>query len=157
MYGQPPFGCPCERSSKRTVVSSQGLFSTRFAALLGGAFGVMALSLAVVGLYGVVSFMVGRKTQEIGIRIALGAQQGSILRMVLANGISLALVGLLIGVVAAVLATPLMNGMLLDVNPRDPAIFLAIACALLAATVAASWIPARRATRVDPMTALRSE
>jgi putative ABC transport system permease protein len=141
----------------RTVVSSQGLFSTRFAAMLGGAFGVLALSLAVVGLYGVVSFMVGRRTQEIGVRIALGAQQGSILSMVLANGISLALVGLLIGVVAAVLATPLMNGMLLDVNPRDPAIFLAIACALLAATLGASWIPARRATRVDPMTALRSE
>ena len=75
---------------------------------------MLALSLAVVGLYGVVSFMVGRRTQEIGIRIALGAQQGSILRMVLANGISLALVGLLIGVVAAVLATPLMNGMLLE-------------------------------------------
>jgi predicted permease len=152
-----PQVAPLSVVTMRTVVSSQGLFSTRFAAILGGAFGVLALSLAVVGLYGVVSFMVGRRTQEIGVRIALGAQQGSILRMVLANGISLAFIGLLIGVAAAILATPLMNGMLLDVNPRDPGIFLAIACALLAATVGASWIPARRATRVDPMTALRSE
>ncbi|HEX6823484.1 MAG TPA: ABC transporter permease [Candidatus Sulfotelmatobacter sp.] len=152
-----PEVAPLSVVTMRTVVSSQGLFSTRFAALLGSAFGVLALSLAIVGLYGVVSFMVGRRTQEIGVRIALGAQQGSILRMVLANGIYLALVGLVIGVAAAILATPLMNGMLLDVNPRDPAIFLAIATALLAATLAASWIPARRATRVDPMTALRSE
>jgi putative ABC transport system permease protein len=140
-----------------TVISSQGLFFTRVAAFLGGAFGVLALSLAVVGLYGVVSFMVGRRTQEIGVRIALGAQRGRILRMVLANGISLVLLGLLIGGAAALVATPLMGGMLLNVNPRDPAIFLAIAFALIAATLGASWIPARRATRVDPMQALRSE
>jgi ABC-type antimicrobial peptide transport system permease subunit len=101
--------------------------------------------------------MVGRRTQEIGVRIALGAQRGQILRMVLGNGISLALVGLLVGTVGAFFATPLMGGVLMDVNPRDPVVFLTIAVALIAATLGASWIPARRATRVDPMVALRYE
>jgi len=141
----------------RSAVSSQGLFLPRLAAILGGAFGLVALSLAVVGLYGVVSFMVGRRTQEIGVRIALGAQKGRILGMVLLNGFSLALIGLVLGALGAFAVTPLMGGVLLDVNPRDPAIFLAIALALIAATLAASWIPARRATQIDPMEALRYE
>jgi len=141
----------------RTVVSSQGLFQSRVAAVLAGAFGVLALSLAVVGLYGIVAFMVGRRTQEIGVRMALGAQRSKILRMVLANGISLALVGLLLGGVVAYLTAPLMSGLLIDVSPRDPQVFVLIALALIAATLGASWIPARRATRVNPMDALRSE
>jgi putative ABC transport system permease protein len=139
------------------IVSSQGLFQQRISAILGGAFGVVALLLAVVGLYGVVSFLVGRRTQEIGVRIALGAQRGRILRMVLANGISLAAVGLAIGAAAAYALAPQMGGLLLNVNPRDPQIFLGIAAALMAATLGASWIPALRATRVDPMEALRYE
>ncbi len=141
----------------RKVISGSGLFMPRIAAILGGAFGLVALSLAVVGLYGVVTFMVGRRTQEIGVRIALGAQPWQILRMVLANGISLAVAGLLLGGIGAFFATPLMGGMLMDVNPRDPEIFLVIVVALMAATLGASWIPARRATRVDPMVALRYE
>ena len=141
----------------RTVVSSSGLFLPRIAAILGGSFGVVALALAVVGLYGVVAFMVGRRTQEIGVRIALGAQRGQILRMVLSNGISLAVVGLLLGAMGAFFSTPLMGGVLMNVNPRDPVVFLTIAAALIAATLGASWIPARRATRVDPMVALRYE
>ena len=139
------------------LVTSQGLFQQRISAILGGAFGVVALLLAVVGLYGVVSFLVGRRTQEIGVRIALGAQRGKILRMVLANGISLAFIGLAIGAAAAFVLTPQMGGLLLDVNPRDPQIFFGIAAALIAATLGASWIPALRATRVDPMEALRYE
>jgi len=141
----------------RTVVSSQGLFLARVSAVLVGAFGVVALLLAVVGLYGVVSFMVGRRTQEIGVRMALGAQQTRILRMVLANGILLAMVGLLLGGAVAYLAAPLISGLLVDVSPHDPAVFALIALALIAATLGASWIPARRATRVNPMDALRSE
>ncbi|HEY1462175.1 MAG TPA: ABC transporter permease [Terriglobales bacterium] len=139
------------------LVSSQGLFQQRVSAILGGAFGVVALLLAVVGLYGVVSFLVARRTQEIGLRIALGAQRGKILRMVLRNGISLAFVGLVIGGGAAFLLTPQMGGLLLDVNPRDPQVFVGIAAALIVATLGASWIPALRATRVDPMEALRYE
>jgi len=104
-----------------------------------------------------VAFMVGRRTQEIGVRIALGAQRGQILRMVLANGISLAVIGLLFGAAGAFFATPLMGSVLMNVNPRDPLVFLSIAVALIAATLGASWIPARRATRVDPLVALRYE
>jgi len=140
-----------------TAVSSQGLFLPRISAILGGAFGLVALSLAVVGLYGVVSFLVGRRTQEIGVRIALGAQRGRILRMILKNGITLAVTGLLVGAAGAFLLTPLMGSLLLGVDPRDPEVFIGIAAALIAATLGASWIPARRATRVDPMVALRYE
>jgi predicted permease len=137
--------------------SSNGLFLFRMVAMLGGAFGLIALSLAIVGLYGVVSFVVGRRTQEIGIRMALGAQRSNVLRMILANGISLAITGVVIGMVGALFAAPLMRGLLNGVNPRDPLTFVAIALILLAATSVASWIPARRATRVDPNVALRCE
>ena len=137
--------------------SSNGLFLFRIVAMLGGAFGLIALSLAIVGLYGVVSFVVGRRTQEIGIRMALGAQRSNVLRMILANGISLAITGVVIGMVGALAAAPLMRGLLNGVNPRDPLTFVAIALILLTATSVASWIPARRATRVDPNVALRCE
>lgn len=89
--------------------------------------------------------------------MALGAQRGRILRMVLANGMSLVVAGLVVGGAIAFLAAPLLTGLLLDINPRDPAIFLSIAAVLIAATLGASWIPARRAARVNPMDALRSE
>jgi ABC-type antimicrobial peptide transport system permease subunit len=140
-----------------SAVSSQGLFMPRVSAILGGAFGLVALLLAVIGLYGVVSFLVGRRTQEIGVRIALGAQRSSILRMILANGILLAATGLLIGAAGAFVLTPLMGNLLIGVSPRDPAVFLAIALVLLTATLGASWIPARRATEIDPIEALRCE
>lgn len=152
-----PEVAPYSVVTMRTVVSSQGLFGPRVDAVLVGAFGIVALSLAIVGIYGVVSFMVGRRTQEIGVRMALGAQRGTILRMVLANGMSLVVAGLVVGGVIAFLAAPLLSGLLIDINPRDPAIFLAIAAVLIAATLGASWIPARRATHVNPMDALRSE
>jgi len=103
----------------------------------------------------VVAFMVGRRIQEIGVRIALGSGRGAILRMVLANGISLAVVGLAIGTVGAFLLTPLMGDVLVGVNPRDPVVFVGIVITLVTATLAASWVPAWRATQVDPMEALR--
>jgi predicted permease len=137
--------------------SSNGLFPFRIVAMLGGAFGLIALSLAIVGLYGVVSFVVGRRTQEIGIRMALGAQRSNVLRMILANGISLATVGVVIGMVVALAAAPLLSNLLNGVSPRDPLTFVAIALILLTATFVASWIPAHRATRVDPNVALRCE
>ncbi|HYM75220.1 MAG TPA: ABC transporter permease [Candidatus Dormibacteraeota bacterium] len=137
--------------------STNGLFRFRIFATLGGAFGLIALSLAIVGLYGVVSFVVGRRTQEIGIRMAMGAQRSHVLRMILVNGISLAAVGVVIGMVVALAAAPLIRSMLNGVSPRDPLTFAAIAVILLTATFVASWIPARRATRVDPNVALRCE
>ncbi len=152
-----PDVAPLAVQSFASVVSSQGLFIPRISAILGGAFGVVALSLAVIGLYGVVSFLVGRRTQEIGVRIALGAQKRAILQMILSNGIVLAAAGLIIGTVGAFLLTPLMGSLLIGVSPRDPVVFTAIAVTLVAATLGASWIPAQRATRVDPIEALRYE
>jgi predicted permease len=139
------------------VISDQGLFLPRITAVLGGTFGLIALLLAVIGLYGVVSFMVARRTQEIGIRMTLGAHRAAILRMVLVNGVRLAGVGLLVGLVGAIAATPLLRSLLVGVSPWDPTTFVAICLILFSATLAASWIPASRATRVDPLIALRHE
>jgi putative ABC transport system permease protein len=139
------------------LISRQGLFLPRIVTMLGGAFGFIAMSLAAIGLYGLVSFMVARRTQEIGIRMTLGAQRGEVLRMVLANGLFLAVVALVVGVGVALLATPLMRATLVGVSPWDPATFVAVCVVLLTATAVASWIPASRATHVDPMVALRHE
>jgi macrolide transport system ATP-binding/permease protein len=139
------------------LVSQQGLFLPRIVAVLGGAFGFVAMSLATVGLYGVVSFMVGRRTQEIGIRMTLGAQRIQVLRMVLANGLILAGSGLLVGLAIALVAAPAVRSMLVGVSPYDPTTFVAISAVLLAATAVASFLPAARATRVDPILALRHE
>ena len=137
--------------------STNGLFVFRIVAMLGGAFGLIALSLAIVGLYGVVSFVVGRRTQEIGIRMALGAQRSDVLRIILTNGISLAMAGVVIGTVVALAAAPLMRSLLNGVSPRDPLTFVATSLILLTATFVASWIPAHRASRLDPNMALRCE
>ncbi|HET9407102.1 MAG TPA: ABC transporter permease [Candidatus Sulfotelmatobacter sp.] len=137
--------------------SSDGLFAFRIFAMLGGAFGLIALSLTIVGLYGVVSFVVGRRTQEIGIRMALGAQRGSVLRMVLANGISLSMAGIVIGMIVALAVAPLMRSLLNGVSPRDPLTYVCIGLILLTATFVASWIPAYRAARLDPNVTLRCE
>ena len=140
-----------------SVISEHGLFLPRIVAILGGVFGAVALSLAVIGLYGVVSFMVGRRTQEIGIRMTLGAQRSAVLRMVLANGLTVAAVGLAVGLTVSLGATPLLRSLLMGVSPWDPTTFVAICAALCVATVVASWVPASRATRVDPVVALRHE
>jgi len=139
------------------LISQQGLFFPRIVAVLGAAFGFVAMSLATVGLYGVVSFMVGRRTQEIGIRMTLGAQRGDVLRMVLANGLILAASGLVVGLAISLIAAPAVRSMLVGVSPYDPATFIAISAVLLAATAIASFLPAARATRVDPILALRHE
>jgi predicted permease len=137
--------------------SSNGLFTFRIFAILSGAFGVIALSLAVVGLYGVVSFVVSCRTQEIGVRMALGAQRSNVLQMILLNGVSLAGIGLVIGTVVALAVAPLMGSLLSGVSPRDPLTFAAIFLILLTAASVASWIPAHYATRVDPNAALRCD
>jgi macrolide transport system ATP-binding/permease protein len=139
------------------AISERGLFMPRILAICGGAFGAIALVLAVIGLYGVASFMVGRRTQEIGIRMALGAQKNAVLRMVLANGVSLAIGGLVAGLAGGLVLAPLVRGMLMGISPRDPWSFAGVAVLLLGTTVAASWIPAHRAARLDPMVALRYE
>jgi putative ABC transport system permease protein len=122
-----------------------------------GAFGVIALFLAVIGVYGVMAFNVGQRTQEVGIRMALGAQRGDIGRLVLRQGLLLAGVGLGIGLVLALGLTSALGAFLHGVSAFDPSIFGGVTLALCAVALGATWVPARRATKVDPLVALRYE
>jgi putative ABC transport system permease protein len=128
-----------------------------FLTLLMALFALVALILVATGLYGVISYSVARETHEIGIRMALGATRGNILSMVLGKVGAIALLGVGIGSAGAAGLTRLLTGMLFGVKPTDPATFVSVALSLLAVALLACYIPARRATRVDPMEALRYE
>ena len=129
----------------------------KFNALLLSLFAGLALLLTAIGLYGVMAYSVVQRAQEIGIRIALGARTGDVLKMVLRQGLKLTALGLLIGLAAAYALTRYMQSLLFGVRAADPLTFAAIALLLIAAALLACWIPARRATKVDPMVALRCE
>jgi len=122
-----------------------------------GVFAVVALLLSVTGIYGVMSYAVTQRTQEIGIRMALGASASSVLRMVLRQGMTLVLIGLALGIVVALLLTRLMTTLLFAVEPTDPLTFLAVSAVLALVAAVACFMPARRATLIDPLRALRSE
>jgi ABC-type antimicrobial peptide transport system permease subunit len=126
----------------------------RMAAMLLAIFGGLALVLSAVGLYGVISFSVGQRTQEIGVRMALGADYVTVLRSILAQGARLTAVGLAIGIVVAIVATPLLDSLLVNVSPSDPLTFAATSGILLLVALVATWIPARRAAALDPVKAL---
>ncbi|MDQ2767375.1 MAG: ABC transporter permease [Gemmatimonadota bacterium] len=127
----------------------------RFSTIILALFGVVALALATMGTYGVISFGVAQRTREIGIRVALGAQHGSLLRMIVRQGLVLAVVGGVIGLTAALAATRILRSLLFEVVPSDPFTFAAILALLGVAVLAASWIPARRAATIHPSEALR--
>jgi len=142
-----------------TIAQEMGgwLADRRFLLLLVGLFAVAALVLAAVGIYGVVAFSVTRRTQEIGIRMSLGAQRGNILRLVVGEGARMAAFGVVIGIAASLGVTRLMSSLLFGISPTDPLTFIVVAALLSAVALLASYIPARRALRVDPMVALRYE
>ena len=129
----------------------------RFQTFLLSCFAVIALALAAIGLYGLLSYMVVQRTFEIGLRIALGAQRGDALRMIVLRGLTLALAGLVLGMAASAVLTRLISGMLFGVRPTDPMTWAATAALLLAVSVAASCVPAFRASRLDPMKTLREQ
>jgi predicted permease len=138
-------------------VISSTLAPRRFSMILLGVFAGLALVLSSVGIYGVISYLVGQRTREIGIRVALGARRTDVLRLVLGHGVKMVLIGVAIGLLASLGLTRLMADMLYGVSPVDPLTFLGVALILTFVALAACYIPARRAMRVDPMVALRYE
>jgi ABC-type antimicrobial peptide transport system permease subunit len=129
----------------------------RFAMIMLGAFAAFAMILAAIGIYGVMSFLVTQGTSDIAIRMALGAQRGTILSLVMQQGMGLALIGIAAGVVGALSLTRVMNGLLFGVSATDPVTFAGVAALLTLVMLAACYFPARRAMGVDPMVALRYE
>jgi predicted permease len=140
-----------------TEVLGNSLYAARMGAVLVGVFGLLALLLAVVGLYGVMSFVVARRTREIGLRMALGARGADVVCLLLREGMTLVLLGCAIGLASAWLLARLLSGFLYDLSATDPLTFGSVALLLMLVALLACWIPARRATKVDPMIALRCE
>ncbi len=138
-------------------IVAESLADRRFSMILLGVFAALALLLSSIGIYGVISYVVGQRTHEIGIRMALGAQRSHVLRLMLGEGMKMALVGVAIGMAAALGLTQLMASMLFGVSAADPITFGGVALVLTGVALAASYVPARRAMRVDPMVALRYE
>jgi predicted permease len=133
------------------------LFATRVAAIILGSFGLMALMLAAIGIYGVMSYVVAGRIREIGVRMALGAQRRDVLRLIISQGMMLAFMGLVAGVLLAFLASRMLTSLLYGVSSSDPMTYTGVALLLAVVALLACYIPARRATRVDPMVALRYE
>jgi putative ABC transport system permease protein len=136
---------------------SPAVFLRRYPSYLIGSFAALAVILAMIGLYGLISFTVLQRTREIGIRVALGAQPRDVLGIVLRQGIGATLVGIAVGIVAGIALTRTMASLLFGVKPTDAPTFVSVAVALLLVAIVASYIPARRAMRTDPLAALRHE
>jgi putative ABC transport system permease protein len=142
--------------SMPAVIESQRQGNPFFVHILG-TFAVMALLLAAIGIYGVMSYAFSQRTHEVGIRMALGAQRLDILRMALVEGMRIVVIGLVVGLAGAAVMTRLFQSMLFNVAPSDPVTFLSASAALAGVAFLACYIPAQRATRVDPLVALLEE
>jgi predicted permease len=148
-------GLPVFNVSSMNDILDRSLASRRFSADLVGGFAGLAVLLASIGIYGLLAYMVGQRSREIGIRMALGARRDDILRMFLRKGVALAGVGIVAGVVLSASTASMMASLLYGVRPHDPAVFLVVPLLLLAVAALASYLPARRATKVNPIVALR--
>ncbi len=148
---------PVSRIETMAALLGNSLARQRFAATLLGAFGMLALLLAAVGIYAVMAYVVTERTHELGVRMAIGAKPGDVLRLVLSGGMRLALAGLLAGLAASLAASRLLASQLFGVTPADPVTFVGVAALLGTTAVLACAVPARRAARVDPIVALRYE
>jgi len=133
------------------------LFPARVAATVLGVFGFVALMLAAIGIYGVTSYSVAQRTREIGIRMALGAQLGDVLKLILTHGVRLTVLGVFLGLIGAYLLTRAITSVLYGVSATDPLTFVFVSLLLIAVALVACYLPARRATKVDPLEALRYE
>jgi putative ABC transport system permease protein len=133
------------------------LAQQRFNMLLLGIFALLALMLATIGIYGLTAYAIGQRTHEIGIRMALGAQRRDVLRLIVGEGATLVISGIVIGLLGGLALTRLMRSMLFEVKPADPATYVAVAFLLALVALLACYVPARRAARVEPMAALRQE
>jgi predicted permease len=145
------------RAETMTMTLDTASSAPRFRTFLFGAFAVVALLLAVAGVYGVMAYMVSQRVSEIGLRVALGASPGSVLRLVMTHGARLTLLGLALGVGLALVASRFLSGFLFGVQPHDPLVLVTVVVIVAVAATLASYIPSRRALRVDPMVALRTE
>jgi putative ABC transport system permease protein len=138
-------------------IVSDSLADRRFSMVLLGLFAALALLLASIGIYGVISYLVGQQIHEIGTRMALGAQRRDVLRLVLGRGIVLGVIGVALGAVLAFILTRQMKGMIYGVSAADPLTFVGVSLLLILVAIVASYVPARRAMGIDPMMALRYE
>lgn len=148
---------PIDKLRSLSEVISESVAEPRFRTWLLAAFALTGLSLTLIGIYGVIAYSVGRRTQEMGIRIALGAQSGNVLGLVLREGAALALAGAVFGVLGSYFLTKLLTKQLFQIKPGDPPTLIGAALLMVIVALVASYVPARRATKVDPMVALRHE
>jgi putative ABC transport system permease protein len=140
-----------------TKLVTESVARRRFNAMLTGLFAVVALVLASIGIFGVLNYTVAQRTQEMGLRVALGAQTRDVLQLVLGQGVRLILLGLAVGLVVSLALTRVLAGMLFGVTPTDPVTFVVVSLLLAGVALLACYLPARRATKVDPLVALRYE